>query len=965
MAAVTISNLVDGQSVADSIIDISQFVEVIYTYRCKLCNVIFDGSDAATGHIFRTHLQEVVPGNSANSVSTLKQTIEQGTLANVETAPSTDGVSHVIPGAPVTGLQRMDPSRSTSMQFADGTDGSFFVKSSISDTSIPATSRLNMAAGSLVVVEPSSGSTHQEPADIQLSSNFHSNILQSNVQGRSCFREMRFSINGNEVWLSVPDDVTLDTGGPTKTSHWVETSVSTSAECTQADLGERSDGGKPLKLFETVVSCGSELEPRSSSMISSLPLIHTLDVTRLDPGESNTAKMSGESNHNEYFVCSKCNMGFVTLEDSTQHVNQFHMENFTSTQASDEVVMPPNTVSIGTQAQMYKKPGRKRKVIPTGEVINLDADGHSNQPVVSDMMVVSKEEPADSSAAINAVNMLGIGRVDNTAIGGQSKRKVRPPRALIEDYCISRRKHKKRQLPFEAFGLSCDVKGCSAKFLKPQSLSYHVTCHASIGDDDGQSAAFVCPECTMTFALWKALRMHLWKVHTIDSDLFKCQAATGPGLCRYRTDSLQKLELHQETHSDTRPFCCHSCGKGFKQSNQLKNHELTHLDGKGVGQSSVGDKNKECHICKRVFANQKSLKKHVEIVHDKRKPFLCNTCGHESSRKAMLDLHLRTHTGEKPYRCDMCNYMASDHNTLRRHRMRHTGEKPYKCLYCAYSCIQAISLKTHLKNKHPGCEGIYLCDSCQYQTVNKQHWLNHLEDHRNNLINEEAGQNSTNVIHVVVSSDPGDMGGKNQVVHVGDQTECAVTTAAQTLSVQTLGTTIKNVSTQQSYTVVDFGSQSYLEPVMMQVEGSTTEMMELKNVVTTLDGSVFHGGETVGGQQVVQLTRSPDGFYVIMNEQRHSLMAPVQTADGGTLYQSAISQLNSDVFLQQTTGTATTASALQMADGSLCHDPTTVVYTTASSDHMETGGLHHILTAISAQQGHKLDSSIEADHKHA
>lgn len=309
----------------------------------------------------------------------------------------------------------------------------------------------------------------------------------------------------------------------------------------------------------------------------------------------------------------------------------------------------------------------------------------------------------------------------------------------------------------------------------------------------------------------------------------------------------------------------------------------------------------------------------------------------------------------------MCNYMASDHNTLRRHRMRHTGEKPYKCLYCAYSCIQAISLKTHLKNKHPGCEGIYLCDSCQYQTVNKQHWLSHLEDHKNNLINnEDAGQNNTNVIHVVVSSDPGDVGGKNQVVHVRDQTESAVTT-----TVQTLGNTVNNVSAQQSYTVVDFGSQSYLEPVMMQVEGSTTEMMELKNVVTTLDGRVFHGGETVGGQQVVQLTRSADGFYVIMNEQGHSLMAPVQTPDGGTLYQSAMSQLNNDVYLQQTTVTATTASALQLADESVCHDPTTVVYTTASSDHMETGGLHHILTAISAQQEHRLDSSIEADHKHA
>lgn len=613
MAAVNINTLVDGQSVADSVIDVSQFVEVIYTYRCKLCGIIFDGSDAATSHIFHTHLQEVsvVPGNSA---SVLKQTAEQGTFANVETAPSADGITHVVPGAPGAGLQRLDSCRLVSTQLADG---AFLVKSSVSEASVAAAgSRLSMASGDLVVVEPSSGSTLQESGDVQLNSTFHSNILQSNAQGRGSCREMRFSINGSEVWLSVPDDFALDSGGATKTSHWVENSASTSAECTQVDLGERSDGGKPLKLFEAVsVSCGSEPELRSSSTIGSLPIIHSLDITRIDTGDSNTARMSSESNHNEYFVCSKCNIGFVTLEDSTQHVNQVHMEAFTSTQTSDEVVMPPNTVSIGTQAQMYKKPGRKRKVVLTGEVINLDAvDGHFlNQPLVSDVMMVSKEEPAESSAAINAVNMLGIARVD-TAIGGQGKRKVRPPRALVEDYFISRRKHKKRQLPSESFSLSCEVKGCSAKFLKPQSLSYHITCHAGVGDDE-QPAAFTCPECSMQFVAWKALRMHLWKVHTIDSDLFKCQPAAGPGLCRYRTDSLQKLELHRETHSDTRPYCCHSCGKGFRQRNQLKNHELIHLDGRGVGQSSGGgDKNKECHICKRVFANQKSLKKHVEVT---------------------------------------------------------------------------------------------------------------------------------------------------------------------------------------------------------------------------------------------------------------------------------------------------------------------------------------------------------------
>ena len=80
----------------------------------------------------------------------------------------------------------------------------------------------------------------------------------------------------------------------------------------------------------------------------------------------------------------------------------------------------------------------------------------------------------------------------------------------------------------------------------------------------------------------------------------------------------------------------------------------------------------------------------------------------------------------------MCDYETGDHNTLRRHRMRHTGRKPYKCQYCGYACIQAISLKTHMKNKHPGLQGTFTCGQCKYRTVNEKSLQNHIEDHKRN-----------------------------------------------------------------------------------------------------------------------------------------------------------------------------------------------------------------------------------------
>lgn len=71
--------------------------------------------------------------------------------------------------------------------------------------------------------------------------------------------------------------------------------------------------------------------------------------------------------------------------------------------------------------------------------------------------------------------------------------------------------------------------------------------------------------------------------------------------------------------------------------------------------------------------------------------------------------------------------------------MRHSGLKPYKCPNCPYASIQAISLKVHVKNKHPGMGGVYSCELCSYKTVNGQQFENHLMDHKNGLIKTESG----------------------------------------------------------------------------------------------------------------------------------------------------------------------------------------------------------------------------------
>ncbi|GAB1598793.1 zinc finger protein 236-like [Argonauta hians] len=454
--------------------------------------------------------------------------------------------------------------------------------------------------------------------------------------------------------------------------------------------------------LETSPPVESSLSFVSDSDINS----QTIRQFSVAPNNSNysTTPVGDDVLTKEMFLCGQCRIGFNNIEECKAHMVQVH--NVLSCHEDNQLTAGTvNRVSVGTQVMSTKKkPGRKRK---------------NPLPQKSSPVSDNDWEEDDNNEWYSRK--------------GRSRRKIRPPKALKDDYFLGKKKKNKDTNVFtEGYSLKCSVQGCFAKFKKDQSLKIHVACHKKEAD----RSFFICNVCNVEYPLWKHLRMHLWRSHSIDTDLFACEE------CEFKSDTSHKLLIHKEIHSEHRPYTCDVCWKGFKQFSQMRNHQLIHAE----HQSNDSDRwytTKQCDICKRVFANQKCLSKHVQAVHSKIKPYVCSYCGHSTARKAMLQLHLRIHTGEKPFKCDVCQYATGDHNSLRRHKMRHSGMRPYKCQYCSYSCIQAISLKTHMKNKHPGSSGIYHCDICNYRTVNATSFTNHVSDHKYGLINAEESNNDS------------------------------------------------------------------------------------------------------------------------------------------------------------------------------------------------------------------------------
>uniref|UniRef100_A0A6P7FWG2 Zinc finger protein 227-like n=1 Tax=Diabrotica virgifera virgifera TaxID=50390 RepID=A0A6P7FWG2_DIAVI len=261
-------------------------------------------------------------------------------------------------------------------------------------------------------------------------------------------------------------------------------------------------------------------------------------------------------------------------------------------------------------------------------------------------------------------------------------------------------------------------------------------------------------------------------------------------VCLKRFPSLWKRNKHFNIHFDWRTsqkkkkgfnlrlrsniVTCNHCGKLFTQRKDFLLHMINYTTNgvatskemliPGVTDSSLTNsaelKPFRCEICLKQFSRKNHLSCHMQR-HDLKEMFECEICFKKFIYKYNLTYHMRYHTGEnlftcticyksfsrqdrlnqhmplhseerlfkvkKVYKCEICPKQFVVKHNLMLHMRFHIGYKPYKCEICLKNYVSHSRLMLH-KRCH-AAERPYKCDVCSKQFIEKAGLTRHMHSH--------------------------------------------------------------------------------------------------------------------------------------------------------------------------------------------------------------------------------------------
>ena len=117
----------------------------------------------------------------------------------------------------------------------------------------------------------------------------------------------------------------------------------------------------------------------------------------------------------------------------------------------------------------------------------------------------------------------------------------------------------------------------------------------------------------------------------------------------------------------------------------------------------------------------------MKAVHEKQKPYKCETCNKAFSQRVSRDMHYKRIHGtlEKPHKCAICDMCFAFPAGLKHHMEKgHDGKKPMpKPFFCKVCEKDVLDKAEHIKELHS--DGNVQCPKCDrtFKTFNQLGWF--------------------------------------------------------------------------------------------------------------------------------------------------------------------------------------------------------------------------------------------------
>lgn len=277
---------------------------------------------------------------------------------------------------------------------------------------------------------------------------------------------------------------------------------------------------------------------------------------------------------------------------------------------------------------------------------------------------------------------------------------------LFEDQA---RRHINRSSRNTDYRFECHI--CQNRYANERTLSSHIK---YVHENDYKH---VCKICYKTFIANSVLRQHLITHKELSEDQ----------IVELSNQLMKKPKVRAVAKRQSNPeykFECPVCHNRYARERTLRSH---------VNYVHEKTQKYQCNICKKYFIEKFSLKQHIAKQHNTntttRDIFKCPRCPKIYDRKKFLDYHIANHSPKKrKYPCSQCEKVYSSNSALKDHiEIIHEGKILYECKICKRSFSSQPNLMLHEVSHTTSYS--FVCDSCGKGFHQKGQLLNHMTTH--------------------------------------------------------------------------------------------------------------------------------------------------------------------------------------------------------------------------------------------